>query len=142
MSSTLHPSVKNLISLTLPELVEYRLCHNSDDTFVLFPGHSVGDEPSRITYLEFGRAVQRFARAVQSDYNLKSGDVVGVIANCDALLYITAIVGLLHNGVTVGFILTVESNDIDAHMDRCSRCPLETLEQLSTACFGRLTHIR
>jgi acyl-CoA synthetase (AMP-forming)/AMP-acid ligase II len=101
MSAISKPSIETLASLTLPEVVEYRLKHDPNHTFTLFPSETADDKPSRITYLEFGRAVQRFARAVQSGTNLKKGEVVGLIANCDALLYITAVAGFAHAGITV-----------------------------------------
>jgi acyl-coenzyme A synthetase/AMP-(fatty) acid ligase len=93
-----------LETLTLPELVDYHLEHNPDCTYAIFPGENVGDKPSRISFLEFGRAAQRFARAVCPDAPTKCGEVVGIIATCDTLMYMTAIVGLVRAGYTVRLI--------------------------------------
>jgi acyl-CoA synthetase (AMP-forming)/AMP-acid ligase II len=90
-----------LETLTFPELIDYHLENNPNRTFTLFPGDSVDDEPSGISYLEFGRATQRFARAVRPDAPVKYGETVGIIANCDSLMYITAVAGLARAGLTV-----------------------------------------
>jgi acyl-CoA synthetase (AMP-forming)/AMP-acid ligase II len=94
-------SSATLQTLTLPELIDYHLDNNPDCTFTVFPGKSVDDGPSLISYLEFGRAVQRFARAVCPDAPVIRGEIVGIIANCDSLTYITAIAGLTRAGLTV-----------------------------------------
>jgi acyl-CoA synthetase (AMP-forming)/AMP-acid ligase II len=101
MSAAAPLSAELLSSLSLPDLVEYRMRHDPEHTFTLFPGKASNDQPSRITYLEFGRAVQRFARTITAHPPLKKGCVVGLIANCDTLLYITAIAGFAHGGITV-----------------------------------------
>jgi acyl-CoA synthetase (AMP-forming)/AMP-acid ligase II len=90
-----------LETYTLPELIDHHLKHNPRCTFAVFPGESVGDEPSRISFLEFGRAVQRFARAVSPDAPVNQSETVGIIANCDSLMYMTAIAGLARAGLTV-----------------------------------------
>jgi acyl-CoA synthetase (AMP-forming)/AMP-acid ligase II len=94
-------SSTTLETLTLPELVDYHIEHNSDHTFSVFPGESVSDERSRVSYLEFGRAAQRFARAVHSDAPVARSETVGIIVNCDSFMYITAIAGLARAGLTV-----------------------------------------
>jgi acyl-CoA synthetase (AMP-forming)/AMP-acid ligase II len=82
----------------LPGLIDYRLRTHPDSIFVIFPS---GDELSRITFLEFGRACQRFARIVAPGAPLKSGHTVAVVLNCDTLQYLTAIGGLTYAGLTV-----------------------------------------
>jgi acyl-CoA synthetase (AMP-forming)/AMP-acid ligase II len=101
-------SSTTLEALTVPELIDYHLEHSPDLTFTTFPGESINDEPSRISFLEFGRATQRFARAVRPDAPVKHGETVGIIANCDSLMYITAIAGLVRAGLTVRLCLLVQ----------------------------------
>jgi acyl-CoA synthetase (AMP-forming)/AMP-acid ligase II len=94
-------SPTTLEALTLPELIDYHLEHNPDYAFSIFPGKSINDEVSRVSYLEFGRATQRFARAMRRDAPVERSETVGIIANCDSLMYITAIAGLARAGLTV-----------------------------------------
>jgi acyl-CoA synthetase (AMP-forming)/AMP-acid ligase II len=98
-----------LSSLSLPELVEYRMRHDPMHAITLFPGKTANHRPSRITYLEFGRAVQRFAQIIALNPVLKRGKIVGLMADCDALLYITAIAGFAHGGITVSSKLICSS---------------------------------
>jgi hypothetical protein len=108
----MHPaqvSSSTLRTLAFPELVDYHLAHNPDSTYAIFPGKNVSDEPSRISLLEFGRAAQRFARAVYPGAPAKHGAVVGLIADCDTLMYMSAIVGLIRAGFTVSGFLFAES---------------------------------
>jgi acyl-CoA synthetase (AMP-forming)/AMP-acid ligase II len=100
MQPIAHISSHTLQNLTLPELIDYHLEHNPNLTFTVFPGESADDEPSRVSYLEFGRATQRFARAICPTAPVKSSEVVGLVANCDALMYTTAIAGFIRAGFT------------------------------------------
>jgi acyl-CoA synthetase (AMP-forming)/AMP-acid ligase II len=83
----------------LPGLIDYRLRTHPDSTFAIFP--SGDDELGRITFLEFGRACQRFARIIAPGAPLESGHVVAVVLNCDTLQYLTAIGGLTYAGLAV-----------------------------------------
>jgi acyl-coenzyme A synthetase/AMP-(fatty) acid ligase len=100
-------SSSTLRTLAFPELVDYHLAHNPDSTYAIFPGKNVGDEPSHISLLEFGRAAQRFARAVYPGAPVNHGAVVAFIANCDTLMYMSAIVGLIRAGFTVSSFFLV-----------------------------------
>jgi acyl-CoA synthetase (AMP-forming)/AMP-acid ligase II len=102
-------SASQAASLTLSELIEYHHLHNPEQTYAVFPGPTDNPDsgPERITFLEFARASHRFVRAVCKSLHvaipLYSGEVVGVIANVDTVLYITAVAGLVCAGFTVRF---------------------------------------
>jgi acyl-CoA synthetase (AMP-forming)/AMP-acid ligase II len=89
--------------LTLPELLDYHAEHNSEFPWAVFPGATPGAETEKVTYLEFARAAQRFARVVCAgdDLPTKRGQVVGVVASTDSLLYVAAVGGLMRAGFTV-----------------------------------------
>ena len=84
---------------TLPSLIDFHLEHNPDSPFVTFPSSGSDTEVSTITFLEYGRACHRFARLTASI--AQRGEVVGLIANADTLLYITAVAGFARAGITV-----------------------------------------
>jgi acyl-CoA synthetase (AMP-forming)/AMP-acid ligase II len=90
-------------TLTLPELIDYHAEHNPEFPWAVFPGGASGEETEKVTYLEFARAAQRFARVVCAggDVPTKRGEVVGIVANTDSLLYVAAVGGLMRAGFTV-----------------------------------------
>jgi hypothetical protein len=86
-------------SMTLPRLVNHHLEHNPDATFAVFPSSDAPQGVRSLSFLQFGHAVHRFARVVLS--LAKPGEVVGLIATADTLLYLAAIAGFVQAGVTV-----------------------------------------
>jgi acyl-CoA synthetase (AMP-forming)/AMP-acid ligase II len=90
-------------TLTLPELIDYHLEHNPTQPWAIFPSATPGAEPEKITYLEFARATQRFARIVCAggDVPVKRGEIVGILVHTDSLLYVSAVGGLMRGGFTV-----------------------------------------
>jgi acyl-CoA synthetase (AMP-forming)/AMP-acid ligase II len=100
-TSVAHISNDKLDTLTFAEIIDYHADHNPGHPFTVFPGAAVGDDLSRISYLEFGRATQRFARAIYPDAPVKQREVVGVIVNADSLMWTTAVAGLIRAGSTV-----------------------------------------
>ncbi|TFK50396.1 acetyl-CoA synthetase-like protein [Heliocybe sulcata] len=93
---TLPPS-NGTISLT--ELVDLRLEHNSDRTYAVFHSDTPDGELRHITYLEWGRAIHRLAHILRPESHYKPRDVVGIVVNCDTLMYSTTIVALMRAGL-------------------------------------------
>jgi hypothetical protein len=95
-------------TLSLSELIDYHLEHNPDHVFSFFPAANPDDQPERVSFLEFGRATQRFARKVcmGGDAPVKRGEIVGIVANVDSLMYMTALGGLVRAGLTVSFVFS------------------------------------
>jgi acyl-CoA synthetase (AMP-forming)/AMP-acid ligase II len=90
-----------LQELPFAELIDYYAEHNPDHSFNVFPGAADGDALSRISFLEFGRAAQRFARAIYPDAPVKKREVVGLLVNADSIMWTAALAGLIRAGVTV-----------------------------------------
>jgi ATP-dependent protease HslVU (ClpYQ) peptidase subunit len=90
-----------LKALTVAELIDYYLEHHTGDTFTVFPGEHAGDELSHLSFLEFGRASHRFARAIYPDAPVNKKEAACVIINADSLMWITAIAGIIRAGCTV-----------------------------------------
>jgi acyl-CoA synthetase (AMP-forming)/AMP-acid ligase II len=98
ISSTTTPTLNETFGLA--NLVDYHTAHNAERPFVVF-AQDASSNASQITFLEFGRACQRFARAIAPDAPVAKGEVVGLIINCDTIMYTTAILGLIRAGLTV-----------------------------------------
>jgi acyl-CoA synthetase (AMP-forming)/AMP-acid ligase II len=97
----------------LPSLIHYRANHDPDSPFALFPSH--GDSWARITFSQFAHASHRFARAVRTPTNDGTRQVVGLIVDCDNILYATAIAGLTCGGMTVSgfrFMSDMQTADV------------------------------
>jgi hypothetical protein len=86
---------------TLAELIDYYAEHHPDSSFTVFPGESADHKPSHVSFLEFGRAAQRFAQAIYPDAPVEHREVVGLLINADSLMYLTAIAGIVRSGSTV-----------------------------------------
>jgi hypothetical protein len=105
MSYTIAPvSDETLEALSVAELIDYHLERNPDQSFTVFPGEYTGEELSRISFLEFGRACHRFARAIYPNAPFKENEVVGVVVNADSLMWMTALAGIIRAGATVSTI--------------------------------------
>ncbi|KZT21262.1 acetyl-CoA synthetase-like protein [Neolentinus lepideus HHB14362 ss-1] len=85
-------------SVAFAELVDFRLQHNSDRTFAVFPSDVSDGEPIHITYLEWCRAIHRVAHILRPKAEFESRQVVGIVVNCDTLMYSTIIVALIRAG--------------------------------------------
>jgi acyl-CoA synthetase (AMP-forming)/AMP-acid ligase II len=81
-------------------IIDYHAVHNAERPMAVFaPDDS--HKPSPVTFFEFGRACQRFARSVAPEAPIAKGEVVALLANCDTIMYMTAISGLIRAGLTV-----------------------------------------
>ncbi|KZT22888.1 acetyl-CoA synthetase-like protein [Neolentinus lepideus HHB14362 ss-1] len=87
-------------SVAFAELVDLRLQHNPDRTYAVFPSDAPDGEPTHITYLEWCRAIHRVAHILRPKPNFEKREVVGIIVNCDTLMYTTTIVALMRAGLT------------------------------------------
>jgi acyl-CoA synthetase (AMP-forming)/AMP-acid ligase II len=103
-TSVAHIPDNTLNIIPFAEIIDYHAEHHLDYPFTVFPGAAVSDDVSRVSYLDFGRATQRFARAIYPDAPVKQPEVVGVIVNADSLMWTTAVAGLIRAGSTVSTI--------------------------------------
>jgi acyl-CoA synthetase (AMP-forming)/AMP-acid ligase II len=90
-----------LETLPLAHLIEHHAAHSPDASFTVFPGAHPGAAPDRVSFLEFARGAQRFARAIFPDAPVKDREVVGVVLTADSLAWTTAIAGIIRAGCTV-----------------------------------------
>jgi hypothetical protein len=86
-------------SAVLAGLLQYRLDHHPDGVLNVYPSHT-GDADV-VTYRDFALGCQRFMRAVCPQAPVARGKVVGLLLQCDTLVYQTAICGLVRAGLTV-----------------------------------------
>jgi acyl-CoA synthetase (AMP-forming)/AMP-acid ligase II len=99
--SIAHISAEFTGAATLPEIIDYHAAHNPSHYFAVFPRSDDPSAPTHISFLEFARAAQRFARAVCPTAPVRRGEVVALVANADNILYITAVAGFVRAGLTV-----------------------------------------
>jgi hypothetical protein len=123
-------------TLTLAEVIDHHAAHNAELTFAFFPAADPADEPERVTYLEYGRATQRFARAVCAggDVPVKRGEVVGILANVDSLLYMAAVGGLIRAGLTVSTSSFQLNCALSHHMHRVQPFPISPRNSAPAVC--------
>ncbi|KAI6017887.1 putative aminoadipate reductase [Pisolithus marmoratus] len=102
-SDTEHPGKRTYPpvdgSLFVPEMLEYNARNSPDHPFFVYPDeHS--KELRTISNLEFYRACQRVAHAVRPGRQGQDGEVVGIVANVDCILYQALFMGVIYAGLT------------------------------------------
>ena len=92
--------------LVLPGFADFHAVHNPDLPWARFPSREDPTKSEAITFAQFANATHRIAHTFrphrQGDHD---GEVVGVIINCDSILYCATIVGLVRAGFVVCHIL-------------------------------------
>ncbi|KAG5724635.1 L-aminoadipate-semialdehyde dehydrogenase [Termitomyces sp. T112] len=83
-------------NLFLPDVIDFNMRNNPDQPFYVFAGD--GGSIKTITHLEFGRAAHRVAHALRPNRSGLDGDVVGILAETDTILYNVVIAGLIVAG--------------------------------------------
>jgi hypothetical protein len=84
-------------SLFLPEMIEFNAKHNPTHPFYAFYEERVNDL-CHVSHLEFYRACQRVAHAVRPNREGPDNTVIGIIANCDTILYQALTMGVIYAG--------------------------------------------
>ncbi|KAG6328546.1 hypothetical protein ID866_10543, partial [Astraeus odoratus] len=84
-------------SLFLHEMLEYNAEYNPEHPYFTYPDEGSG-VLHRITHLEFYRACQRVAHAVNPGLQDHPREVIGIIANCDTILYQALFLGVIYAG--------------------------------------------
>lgn len=87
-------------SVTLPEVVDFHRKHNTYETAYVFSqdGHP---EPTKISFLEFGRAADRVAHYIRPGRTGPDREVVAFVALSDSLLYQAVTLGITRAGFIV-----------------------------------------
>ncbi|KIP07411.1 hypothetical protein PHLGIDRAFT_105771 [Phlebiopsis gigantea 11061_1 CR5-6] len=79
----------------IPGFVDFQAHHNADRPWVLFPS---GSPVGSISFREFADATHRVAHHFCPDKRRVHGEVVALIINCDVVLYLAVVCGLVRAG--------------------------------------------
>ncbi|KIM43694.1 hypothetical protein M413DRAFT_443603 [Hebeloma cylindrosporum] len=84
-------------SVTLPESVDFHRKHNPNETLYVF-AEDGKPEPTKISFLEFGRAADRVAHHLRPGRGGQDRQVIAFIALSDTLLYQAVTIGIMRAG--------------------------------------------
>ncbi|KAJ3528253.1 hypothetical protein NM688_g8022 [Phlebia brevispora] len=82
----------------LPGFLDFQAEHNGDNPWVLFPSIS-GKGVDSISFAELARASHRVAHILRPHRQGQDGEVVAVLINCDTVLYVALILGMVRAGL-------------------------------------------
>lgn len=100
MSSTVLPALgRSNLQLNLPDLLDFNLQHNPDFPVFVYAEPGSTGRTTEIKMLEYVRAAHRLGEAIRGDS--QPGEVVAIVANIDAILYSSLIVGIMKVGLVV-----------------------------------------
>lgn len=99
MASVVFPSFDLSSQLYLPDVLDFNLANNPNHPIFVFPNDASPGTLTKISMLEYVRACHRAGIAVSS--STQPGDVIGVIANVDSLVYSALLVGMMKAGLVV-----------------------------------------
>ncbi|KAE9401310.1 putative aminoadipate reductase [Gymnopus androsaceus JB14] len=98
MSSTVLPALgRSNLQLNLPDLLDFNLQHNPDFPVFVYAEPGSTGRTTEIKMLEYVRAAHRLGEAIRGDS--QPGEVVAIVANIDAILYSSLIVGIMKVGL-------------------------------------------
>lgn len=88
----------------LPGLVDFHATHNADLPWALLA--SDAESPvSSVSFLEFAHATHRIAHALRPGRAGAENEVVAILVNCDTILYLALVAGMVRAGLVVRDIL-------------------------------------
>ena len=85
----------------LPGFVDFHAEHNPFDPWVKFPSRSEAGKVDCLTFQDFAEATHRVAHAMRPVGTGRNGEVVAIVINCDAILYLALLAGLIRAGLVV-----------------------------------------
>ncbi|KII90646.1 hypothetical protein PLICRDRAFT_52360 [Plicaturopsis crispa FD-325 SS-3] len=109
-------------SVYFPEAVDFHLKHNPDFAAYAFCRDDIPESYTEITFLEFGRAAHRAAHHLRAPGTGSDGEVVAILANADALLYQTVVMGIMRAGLTPFPVNPRNSPEAIAHLLKSTSC--------------------
>lgn len=83
----------------LATLIDHHAQNNPATPIYVFP--SSNGARSQISHYEFSRACERVGRLIQPDITNLQEEVVGLIGDCDTLVYQTVVAGCACQGIVV-----------------------------------------
>lgn len=88
----------------LPGFVDFHAQHNPEREWARLAREGDGGV-SAISFLEFSEATHRAAYALRPDGTHATDEVVAVLINCDTILYLAMLVGLVRAGYIVSTLV-------------------------------------
>ena len=86
----------------LPGLVDFHAENNPDYPWVLLAMDTQAHaSPKQITFLEFAKATHRVAHILRPEDTGFEGEVVAVLVNCDTIIYLALLAGMIRAGLVV-----------------------------------------
>lgn len=98
-STPAHPPLDGSIPV-LPGFLDFHAKHNPGRPWVLFSSPS-NTEVTSVSFSDFASATHRIAHALRPNRTGAENAVVGVLVQCDVILYITLLVGMIRAGLVV-----------------------------------------
>jgi acyl-coenzyme A synthetase/AMP-(fatty) acid ligase len=94
------PPLDGSISYVVPGLVDFHAEHNPDRPWAFLASDS-HHPPSWVTFLEFAKATHRVAHALRPGRTGPEKEVVALLINCDNVMYLALIAGMIRAGLIV-----------------------------------------
>ncbi len=85
----------------LPGFADFHAANNPHRPWVVFPSSQSPTNIVSISFLEFAKATHRVAHAIRPNRQGRDGEVVALLLNCDSILYLAIIAGIIRAGLTV-----------------------------------------
>ena len=85
----------------MPGFVDFQAQHRPNDPWVIFPSKTEPQAIESVSFSELAEASHRIAHFVRPEKKGNDGEVVVIVANCDALLYTSLLVGIIRAELTV-----------------------------------------
>ena len=89
----------------LPGFIDFHAEHNPDLPWALLAPRST-EEPTPIPFIEFSNATHRVAYAVRRDPDAPAPEVVALLLNCDTVLYLAVLAGVVRAGLIVSLLIS------------------------------------
>ena len=103
-------------------MLDFHAQHNPNEPFAIFPSAS-GDGTTTLSYKELSDASHRIAHALRPGRAGPEGEVVGIIVNCDTIMYLAVVAGLTRAGMIVSITNSPYAaiDDTTCSHSRCRR---------------------
>jgi len=100
--------VKSLTSAAIPPrdgsihpifgIVDWQAERNPSRPYLLYPKDGATGDLTAISYSDFALATHRMAHIIRPNGKGEDGEVVAILANCDAVLYLAVVAGISRSG--------------------------------------------
>lgn len=88
-----------------PGLVDFHATHNAQHTWAVLASDAVDSTKSSVSFLEYAKATHRVANALRRGREGPENETVAILVNCDTVLYLALIPGMIRAGLIVSIRL-------------------------------------